>query len=1235
MADEVAIDGSVSLREAINAINAGANVSDTQSSGTFGTNDTINFNIPGTGPFQINIGSTGLGALPQLLKPVLIDGTSQAGTPIIVLNGLNAGANANGLDMNLAPNGPFASGATIRGLAIDDFSANGILIEAHTSSSLQTFNSITGNFIGVDPTGTIARGSLGNGIFIDGIDSDNLGAAASNNLISDNVISGNFGDGVLIQANSNGVAAGNIVTGNFIGTNAAGTAPIPNGVLGNASQTGNSGVEVIGASGNTIGGPNPAALSASGLAGNLISGNASDGVLVSGTLTDPASANIVEGNYVGVTASGNAGLGNALYGVEVSGSNGNSIGGNVIGANSDGIEADNGAQNNLVQGNFIGVGADGRTAVGNKAHGVVLRSDDSASPPLGPGQANEPGVQNNLIGGVGSGNGNTIAFNGNTGIAVFGNPVASNGDQNSGNTVEGNSIYRNGRSPAIPPLTTVFVGIDLSNSFPYPADDGFTANDSKGHGAANDPNNFQNFPILTSVTLVGGVTIHGSLTAANEPNTTFRIEFFASNPDPLHLPAEGQFFLGFTNVTTNSSGTATINATLPVHVKPGQVVTATATSITADPSAPSGQPQSGNTSEFSPAVAITGDLDAFFVSKVYQDLLHRTVDSAGLSLWTGMLDQGTAPFSVALAIENSAEYRIDLVQGAYHLLLHRNADSGGLASFFNLLSGGAAVEQMDIEIASSGEYFMNRGGSNFTAYVNAVYQDAFGTPNRVAMDPGAANFVNELSNGSLSRVQFCTIIFTSQEYRSDFVQNDYGMFLNRTGGKSEIDSWVNLFNQGKTDQFVNAAILGSGESFGKPLGPQPLGLGSAASVLPGLGGPTFSNVPLNGPANVTNLYVFRSPADPQPPNPDAANFGNTDIVVTVSPFAGVLTPLYFNPGMLIDVNVVNVQGHLNPDFTFGITFGVPVSNAPNPGFSQVVTVDLIQGASTTLIAQYTYSSTQTIPPAAFPNNVTFPGDAIATGKFMAGVFDDPAYLDAIGFSQFAATGLNPSNPASPFPRPNPINAALPALTEAKNTFHNANTLALIFEVPTTKLTTANPPLLGVWATSAINGTQVDRAGRPLIDDLLIPPLPRNDLSRGDLRTVFNQASPATDVFRADMIAVLTSAKFIYQLSPSQAANLVDNVFGSTILGPNTGLLPDMLTVDLSKQYLDPSNGFPNGRRLRDDVMSTLLSLLTNGKISSDNVGDDNGTIITDGLDGTSAIFPYIGRPNNPASGPNP
>src|ERR1051326_6162482 len=74
-------DGTVSLREAITAINAGSNLGDpdisAQSPGTFGVNDTINFNISGSGVKTINVRSTGLGVLPDITKPLTINGYMQ------------------------------------------------------------------------------------------------------------------------------------------------------------------------------------------------------------------------------------------------------------------------------------------------------------------------------------------------------------------------------------------------------------------------------------------------------------------------------------------------------------------------------------------------------------------------------------------------------------------------------------------------------------------------------------------------------------------------------------------------------------------------------------------------------------------------------------------------------------------------------------------------------------------------------------------------------------------------------------------------------------------------------------------------------------------------------------------------------------------------------------------------------------------------------------------------------
>jgi hypothetical protein len=529
--DTIAVDAAATLREAIISMN---NQSDVNADVTGkrlgiyatlpgGTADVINFNIAGSGVRTISPTS----AEPTIVVPLTINGYSQSGAAanslanadnaviLIQLDGVGAGANVTGLTL-----GAGSGGSTIKGLDIVRFAGDGILV-------LSDGNSILGNFIGVDPSGTTR---------------------------------------------------------------------MPNGTFPNSGD----GIRLVSASNNQIGSAAPADR-------NIASGNALNGIHLVGSIAAPVTANKIQGNFVGVAADGKSSVGtrtepapapgaaegNNLGGIEVSGGELNAVGGtaagarNVVGFNGLGIQMDNGAQQNAIQGNFSGVGADGVTGAGNLLQGIVLRSSNGFGAPLGPAQASEPGVSFNLIGGTAAGAGNLVEFNGAAGVAVFGNPVSASGQPNVGNAIEGNGIFENGRSA---PATRL--GIDLTNGFTFPTEDGATANDSKGHGAANDPNNFQNAPELTMIkSAAGQTTIAGTLTQSASPNSTFRIEFFASDQDPLGLHAEGQQFLGFFNAITDAGGVAKFAPTLPVSVAASRIVTATATD------------QLGNTSEFSEGVA--------------------------------------------------------------------------------------------------------------------------------------------------------------------------------------------------------------------------------------------------------------------------------------------------------------------------------------------------------------------------------------------------------------------------------------------------------------------------------------------------------------------------------------------------------------------------------------------------------------------------------------------------------
>ncbi|MDJ0893046.1 MAG: DUF2341 domain-containing protein, partial [Gammaproteobacteria bacterium] len=280
------VDGEISLREAIAASNVNSDA------------NTIEFDITGAGPHTIQLDAL----LPALVvsETLVIDGTTQtgfAGSPIIELDGsLTSGLN--GLELA-------ANASEIRGLVINRFDQNGILI---TGSG----NTIAGNYLGTDVNGTSALvGNTQDGIQIDG-DNNTIGGttAADRNLIS-----GNRDEGIDLNPG----AEGNVIIGNYVGTDAAGTAAIGNG-LGGSAWTG--GI-LLDASNNTIGGNTAGER-------NLISGNQRYGVLLSVSAT----GNVIEGNYIGTDVSGTVDLGNTLYGVFLNdnGAADNTIGGTAAGA---------------------------------------------------------------------------------------------------------------------------------------------------------------------------------------------------------------------------------------------------------------------------------------------------------------------------------------------------------------------------------------------------------------------------------------------------------------------------------------------------------------------------------------------------------------------------------------------------------------------------------------------------------------------------------------------------------------------------------------------------------------------------------------------------------------------------------------------------------------------------------------------------------------------------------------
>jgi parallel beta-helix repeat protein len=289
----------------------------------------------------------------------------------------------------------------------------------------------------------------------------------------------------------------------------------------------------------------------------LVSGNTFLGIW----LDSGSSGCTIAACRVGTDAAGAVAVPNPS-GLGISGT-GHTIGGpaaadaNQFSGNSnDGIHLDSTAAGSVIRGNLIGTNASGAGALPNGRNGVRNICSCAAGATIGPG--------------------NTIAFNGDAGVRIFG----VSGSFPAGIAVLGNSIHSNGA-----------LGIDLT----LPSGSGPTPNDPLDADAG--PNGFQNYPVLHCARSgSSATTVRATLSSA--PSTTFRIEFFSSPACDASGFGEGRSFLGSVNVATDAAGSATLVATLPLSLPVGHAMTATAT----DPL--------GNTSELSACATIAPPLPA-------------------------------------------------------------------------------------------------------------------------------------------------------------------------------------------------------------------------------------------------------------------------------------------------------------------------------------------------------------------------------------------------------------------------------------------------------------------------------------------------------------------------------------------------------------------------------------------------------------------------------------------------
>ena len=422
---------------------------------------------------------------------------------------------------------------------------------------------------------------------------------------------------------------------------------------------------------------------------------------------------------------------------------------------------------------------------------------------------------------------------------------------------------------------------------------------------------------------------------------------------------------------------------------------------------------------------------------------------------------------------------------------------------------------------------------------------------------------------------------------------------------------------------------------------------AATAVTPGFAS-SHREAPLTAAdpqIDATDLYAFVSPDAP-------------DTVTMISnwiPFqepAGGPNFYQWGEGVQYDVNVDN-NGDAKADITYRWTFKTTTKNGDtflyNTGpvssigddtlnVSQTYTLERIAGGGKgeVLLADAPVAPSN-VGKASMPDYAKLRNEAVksltkGTGKSFAGQADDPFFLDLRVFDLLYGADLSETG-------------------DDTLDGYNVNTLAL--QVPKADLAASGDaganPVIGLWTTASRPGTrvlsddgtvktsgnfvQVSRLGNPLVNEVVVPLQFKNAFNgskpEGDsqflpkvqdpevpklIEKIYKMPAPATP--RDDLVSVF--------LTGVDGLNKPANVTPSEQLRLNMSIPP---TAEANRMGVIGGDkaGFPNGRRLDDDVIDIALQVMMGElKGSPNDLGDAvNGNDVE-----TLGAFPYVGLPHS-------
>lgn len=197
------------------------------------------------------------------------------------------------------------------------------------------------------------------------------------------------------------------------------------------------------------------------------------------------------------------------------------------------------------------------------------------------------------------------------------------------------------------------------------------------------------------------------------------------------------------------------------------------------------------------------------IDLLYQQLLGRAPDAAGVAYWTAQIAGGTSISKVAADFLNSAEYLERTIGQDYHDLLHRAADAQGLSFFVSRVqAGGMDLDQVADDLLASSELWQASGATP-SRWVEALYTRVLGRPADAA---GSQYFIAQLDAQTLSRRQVAAMVLASPEDFARDVAGWYEQFLGRAPSAAEQAVAVSALAAGESAPSIIAALIGGANS---------------------------------------------------------------------------------------------------------------------------------------------------------------------------------------------------------------------------------------------------------------------------------------------------------------------------------------------------------------------------------------------------------------------------------------